>query len=70
MEAEVDVVIVGAGAAGVAAARRLAPSGLSVILLEASGRVGGRAWTYDVAGLGVDLGCGWLHSAVLHMVIG
>jgi monoamine oxidase len=63
MEAEVDVVIVGAGAAGVAAARRLAPSGLSVVLLEASSRVGGRAWTYDVAGLCVDLGCGWLHSA-------
>jgi monoamine oxidase len=63
MAAEVDVVIVGAGAAGVAAARRLAPSGLSVVLLEASGRVGGRAWTYDVAGLRVDLGCGWLHSA-------
>jgi monoamine oxidase len=63
MSNDVDVVIVGAGAAGVAAARRLSTSGLSVVLLEASARVGGRAWTVDVGGLHVDLGCGWLHSA-------
>jgi len=58
-----DVVIVGAGAAGIAAARRLATSGLSAIVLEATGRIGSRAWTCDVAGLHLDLGCGWLHSA-------
>jgi monoamine oxidase len=58
-----DIVIVGAGSAGVAAARRLVSSGLSVILLEASARVGGRAWTCEIAGLRVDLGCEWLHSA-------
>jgi monoamine oxidase len=63
MTTDVDVVIVGAGVAGIAAARRLATSGLSVVLLEASARVGGRAWTCDIAGLRVDLGCGWLHSA-------
>lgn len=63
MNTDVDVVIVGAGSAGVAAARRLATSGLSVVMLEASARIGGRAWTCDVAGLRVDLGCGWLHSA-------
>src|ERR671910_408898 len=63
MSTDVDVVIVGAGAAGAAAARRLAESGLSVMLLEATARVGGRAWTYSIADLPLDLGCGWLHSA-------
>ena len=60
---DADVVVVGAGAAGIAAARRLATSGLSAIVLEATGRIGGRAWTCDVAGLHLDLGCEWLHSA-------
>ena len=63
MSASHDVAIVGAGAAGVAAARRLANSGLKTVVLEASARVGGRAWTHEVAGLPLDLGCGWLHSA-------
>src|SRR5580658_6916640 len=63
MSAEQDVVVVGAGAGGVAAMRRLAASGLSSMLLEATARVGGRAWTTDIAGMRLDLGCGWLHSA-------
>ena len=63
MAADVDVVIIGAGAAGIAAARRLAASHLLAIVLEATARVGGRAWTGDVAGMRIDLGCGWLHSA-------
>jgi monoamine oxidase len=63
MRADWDVVIVGAGAAGIAAARRLAFSGLSMLVLEASQRIGGRAWTIDLAGSALDLGCGWLHSA-------
>ena len=60
---EVDVIVIGAGAAGIAAARRLAAHRLSVAVLEARRRVGGRAWTAHVAGLPLDLGCGWLHSA-------
>src|SRR5260370_25037238 len=63
MSVDGDVGIVGAGGAGIAGARRLATSGLSAMVLEAAARVGGRAWTCDVAGLRLDLGCGWLHSA-------
>jgi monoamine oxidase len=63
MGADFDVVIVGAGAAGIAAARRLAAAQLSVLLIEASSRIGGRAWSCETAGLRLDLGCEWLHSA-------
>ncbi|MGO4439789.1 flavin monoamine oxidase family protein [Rhizobium sp. RAF56] len=58
-----DIAIIGAGAAGIGAARRLAGSGLSVVVLEALPRLGGRSWTSQAAGVPVDLGCGWLHSA-------
>jgi monoamine oxidase len=58
-----DIVIVGAGAAGIGALWRLRGSGLSVLVLEARDRVGGRAATVTRAGLPLDLGCGWLHSA-------
>ena len=63
MNPEFDIVIVGGGAAGVGAARRLAGSGLSAILIEAGSRLGGRASTQEIRGLELDLGCGWLHSA-------
>ena len=55
--------MIGAGAAGIAAARRLARAGTSVVVLEARGRIGGRAHTVGWEGYGLDLGCGWLHSA-------
>src|SRR5690242_20035351 len=60
---ETDVVVIGQGAAGVAAARRLAAARIPTVVLEARSRVGGRAWTMRGAGLPLDLGCGWLHSA-------
>ena len=63
MNHDVDVVIVGGGAAGIGAARRLALSNYSTVLLEAGPRLGGRAWTRESAGLPLDLGCGWFHSA-------
>lgn len=64
MQDHFDVVIVGAGAAGIAALARLAGSGLSAVALEARPRIGGRAETVLAAsGLPLDLGCGWLHSA-------
>lgn len=62
-DGEVDVAIVGAGAAGIAAARRLIELGRSVLVLEALPRLGGRAHTVDLLGQPFDLGCGWLHSA-------
>jgi monoamine oxidase len=65
-----DVVIIGGGAAGIGAARRLAQANLSTVLLEAGSRLGGRAWTHEVAGLHLDLGCGWFHSADRNAWIG
>src|SRR5258708_16274939 len=59
-----DVIIIGAGAAGLGAARRLAAAGVAVRVVEARNRVGGRAWTArSPSGLPIELGCAWLHSA-------
>jgi monoamine oxidase len=59
-----DVVVVGAGAAGVAAGRRLVEAGLDVIVIEARDRIGGRAHSVPTSlGAAVDVGCEWLHSA-------
>jgi monoamine oxidase len=64
LPSEVDVAVIGAGAAGIAAARRLAADGrVSVLVLEARQRAGGRAWTVEIDGVPIDLGCEWLHSA-------
>lgn len=64
MSTDFDAVVVGAGAAGLAAGARLHQAGIRVAVLEAAGRIGGRAFT-DIASLGVpwDQGCHWLHSA-------
>ena len=61
---DTEVVIVGGGAAGVAACRRLKDAGIDCLLIEARQRLGGRAWTIgDDPRRPIDLGCGWLHSA-------
>ncbi|GGG24857.1 amine oxidase [Caldovatus sediminis] len=59
-----EVAIVGAGAAGIAAARECAALGLSCLVVEAMGRVGGRAFTEDARlGAPFDHGASWLHLA-------
>jgi monoamine oxidase len=60
----VDVAVIGAGAAGIGAARRLVEEGsVSVLVLEARNRVGGRVHTIEPAGFPCDRGAEWLHSA-------
>jgi monoamine oxidase len=59
-----DVIVVGAGSAGLGAARRLIKEGRSVVVLEAANRVGGRAWTQsDSFGVPVDMGASWVSGA-------
>jgi monoamine oxidase len=71
LPSSVDVAIIGAGAAGLSAAHALQGSGLSVIVLEARDRAGGRAHTIMAApGIPFDLGCGWLHSADHNRFVG
>jgi monoamine oxidase len=58
---DADVCVVGAGYAGLTAARRLSEGGKSVVVLEARDRVGGRIWTQQLAdGSPVDRGGAWL----------
>ncbi|WP_230481514.1 flavin monoamine oxidase family protein [Sphingomonas sp. Leaf21] len=57
-------VVIGGGAAGIAAARTLHDAGAEVLLIEAADRLGGRARSVRLpTGHVVDHGCGWLHSA-------
>ncbi len=61
--ADVDVIVVGAGPAGLAAALQLGASGLSVAHLEARDRIGGRTHTISVGKYsGIDAGAHWLHA--------
>jgi monoamine oxidase len=68
---EADVCVVGAGYAGLTAARQLQAGGLSVAVLEARDRVGGRIWTQALPGVGViDRGGAWLapgHEAIFRL---
>lgn len=61
--ADVDVVVVGAGSAGLSAARHLLSLGRSVTVLEARDRVGGRAHTDRRLGPGFDAGAHYIHWA-------
>jgi len=61
MSTERDVVIIGAGAAGLAAAKELTRLGLSSTVIEASHRIGGRAYSEEIMPHAwFDLGCAWL----------
>ncbi len=61
---DTQVAVIGGGAAGIAAGRRLQQAAIDCLVVEARPRLGGRAWSVDDGmGNAVDLGCGWLHSA-------
>jgi monoamine oxidase len=71
MQIKTEVAVIGAGLAGLVAARELVAAGKQVALLEARDRVGGRTWTvpFSNGGLSVDLGAEWVipiaHSAMV-----
>src|SRR3712207_4966248 len=69
LDANPDVVIVGAGSAGIAAARRLLASGLTVAVLEARSRIGGRTVTRRFKGHPLDLGAHWLHAGPINPLV-
>lgn len=58
-----DVIVIGAGVSGLAAARHLADHGRTVTVLEGRDRIGGRIWT-DTSwpGVPMDLGASWIHG--------
>jgi len=57
-----EVLVIGAGGAGLTAAKELMKSGVSALVLEARDRIGGRAVTDTSLGTPWDRGCSWLHS--------
>jgi monoamine oxidase len=61
MSAEHDVVVIGAGSAGLSAAKELGRLGISSTVIEGSHRIGGRAYSEELLpGVWFDLGCAWL----------
>lgn len=63
MSSEADAIIIGAGASGLSAAKELTRLGLSYIVVEGSHRIGGRAYSEEIApGVWFDLGCSYLHQ--------
>jgi monoamine oxidase len=63
---DTDVIIIGAGLAGLAAATEVRKAGRRAIILEASGRAGGRAWTTnppELGGVWFDMGAVWFHDS-------
>ncbi len=68
---EADVVVVGAGVAGLAAAAHVVAAGRSVVVLEARGRVGGRLWNTEIGGEANELGGEWVapYHSRLHALL-
>ena len=63
---DANVVVIGAGFAGLVAARELGRAGLDVLVLEARDRVGGRTWTDRRLGHDLELGGTWVHWVQPH----
>lgn len=69
---DLDVVVIGAGLAGLGAATALRDAGLRYLVLEASGRIGGRAWTTypgELGGAWFDMGAFWFHDAARNPLV-
>jgi monoamine oxidase len=66
VRASADVVVIGAGFAGLIAARELGRAGFDVLVLEARDRVGGRTWTDPRLGHDLELGGTWVHWVQPH----
>lgn len=61
IKAEYEVIVIGAGFAGLVAARDLASQGVDVLLLEGRDRIGGRTWTANALGEEFEMGGTWVH---------
>ncbi|KAG1348187.1 Amine oxidase family protein [Cocos nucifera] len=57
-----SAIVIGAGFAGLAAARALQNASIQVVLLESRDRIGGRVWTDYRFGFPIDMGASWLHG--------
>jgi monoamine oxidase len=69
-KADVDVIVVGAGAAGIAAARKLSAAGRSFTMVEATGRIGGRCFTETTSfGVPFDRGAHWIHTPATNPLV-
>ncbi|MEZ5228469.1 MAG: FAD-dependent oxidoreductase [Acidimicrobiales bacterium] len=61
-----EIIVIGAGVAGLTAARALADGGHDVVVLEGRDRIGGRTHTADIGSSSVDLGAAWIHGPHLN----
>jgi len=59
---EKNIIVIGAGIAGLAAAKKLSEAGFKVTVLEARNRIGGRIQTIDLNGFKMDAGASWIHG--------
>lgn len=66
-DTQYDVIVIGAGLAGLVAARELGNRGLDVLVLEARDRLGGRIYTESLLGQQLELGGNWVHWAQPHV---
>src|ERR1700758_1803879 len=57
-----DVIVIGAGMAGLTAARSLAEAGMKVLVAEAQDRIGGRIWTRHIGDEAIELGAEFVHG--------
>jgi len=67
--APIDVLVIGAGGAGLTAAKELQAAGFQVLVLEARDRIGGRAFTDTSLGVPWDRGCSWLHASEINPLV-